>query len=301
MLVGSLLESNTWILGSRICLKGAFNGFQLESAFMGDKITLTSSAASGIKSGLSFSPSLDDEGRIILSSGNTTYKIKPIIKAGNSYLAVTEKWLAGELQYIIANSIAKFDDSYTSFTDNLVTEFPEVYLAYINGSKAESWQGDKLKLDAVWGYKFNADGTLNRGVNGTYGIVDAYLEYMRVDHFYLGDNRWTWDKADNIVNIRLESTQKRHRTWEVVSVNEQGRAIVFEHSTFGWDKNNDGEITDDEIGQYIMPRINIQKKEDLSRWADAWQNTVNAGLVSNEAEASPKSTMNKINGKTVAN
>lgn len=290
-----------WIFSIDYELKGAFNDFQLESAFMGDKITLTNSAASGMKSGLTFASSLDDEGRIILSLDDTTYKIKPIIKAGKSYLAVTEKWVAGALQYIIANSIAKFDDSHASFTDNLVTEFPEVYLAYINGSKAENWQGDKLKLDAVWGYKFNADGTLNRGVNGTYGIADAYSEYDKVDHFYLGDDRWTWDKADNIVNIRLASFYKRHRTWEVVSVDEQGRAVVFESSTFGWDVNNDGEVTDAEIGQYIMPRINIQRKDDLSRWADAWQNTVNAGLVPNESATPLKPTMNSRNNKTVVN
>ena len=283
-----------WILSLDYSLKSYTNDL-LEISFMGDKVTLTTTTASALKSGLSFASSLDSEGRLILTSGTTVYKINPIKKSGKNYLAITEKWVAGEFKYIIANTIAKFDDSFTTFSDNLVTEFPEVYLAHINSHLADAWNGDKLKLDWVWGYNFSADGSMNRGVSGQANGEDNWDGIIE-DHFNLGDDRWTWDKTNNLVNFRFESsTQKRHRTWEVVSVDEQGRAVVFEHSTMGYDDNYDGEISADEIGQFIHPRINLIMKDDLSRWEDAWQNTIDAGLTNSalgQTSAKPQKTRN---------
>ncbi|PCH95425.1 MAG: hypothetical protein COB83_08765 [Gammaproteobacteria bacterium] len=303
LFTGKTMEelAGDWIFYLDYQLKSFWDDLQLLNGFSGDKFTLTATTANGTQSGMNFSADLDENGVLVLTSGDIVYKIKPIVQAGKGYLAATEKWVAGELQYIVANSIAKFDDSHASFTDNLVTEFPEVYLSYINGSKAESWQGDKLKLDAVWGYKFNADGSLNRGINGQ-NKGENNWDGIVADHFNLGDDRWTWDKADNMVSMSLEQSWRiRNRAWEVISVDEQGRALVFEYSTWGTDVNGDGVITDGEFGSFINPRINIQKKEDLSRWTEAWQNTVNAGLVADEAKASYKPIMNKRKGKTVAN
>ena len=47
---------------------------------------------------------------------------------------------------------------------------------------------------------------------------------------------------------------------------------------YGYDEDNNGEISEDEIENLIYPRINFIKLEDLSLWEAAWQNTVNKGL-----------------------
>ncbi|MBL4941019.1 MAG: cadherin-like domain-containing protein [Colwellia sp.] len=276
-----------WVFNIDYALKSYWHNGALLTAFMGDKFTLTGSSASGKMSAMNFVTSLDEEGILSLSFEDTVYKIKPIQQAGKGYLATTEKWVAGKLEYIVANSMAKFDDSYSAFTDNLVTQFPEVYLAYINGAIADMWDGDKLKLENVWGYKFSDDGTLYRGITGFDANPDNW-DGIPEEHFYLGNSDWTWEKADNTVNMNHDgSGRPRQRTWEVISVDEQGRALVFEHSIRKADFNFDGEITADEYGQFIFPRINIQKKDDLSRWPTAWQNTLDAGFVPDESAPKP--------------
>jgi hypothetical protein len=68
---------------------------------------------------------------------------------------------------------------------------------------------------------------------------------------------------DNIVNLRFEDTNDssyfdmRHRTWEVISVDQYGRAFVYEYGIVTRDENGDGEISEDESGNFITPRINI--------------------------------------------
>lgn len=149
-------------------------------------------------------------------------------------------------------------------------------MSFLNGYISDSWDGDKLKFDQLWGYHFLSNGTLQRGITGY--SADYYNDFD-VDYFSLGDDAWTWDGSNNIVNLRKDTaTQKRHRTWEVISVDEIGRALVLEYEFSGFDYNNDGEVSNDEIALYIRPRINILMEEDLSRWADAWANTQRLGL-----------------------
>jgi|GEM_PF-1594136 len=289
----SLFTDNTieelagdWLLNIDYGLKSYFDSSSpLLFGRNSDKFSLSAAGATGMLSGLEFNTKMEDNA-LVLSSGTTVYKITPIIQSGKSYLVSTEKWVDGTLEYVIGNTMAQFDDSYATFTDNLVTELPEVYLAHINSHLINAWDGDKLKLDYIWGYQFNASGVLNRGISG-FNYGEDNWDGIEEDHFYLGDNRWTWDSADNIVNLYFEDDWRvRHRTWDVISIDEQGYALVLEYSTYGSDDNNDGKIGDDEIGYFIFPRLNIQKKEDLSQWQEAWQNTVDAGLVSGSVDPS---------------
>jgi hypothetical protein len=246
--------------------------------FWGDIITISENSATTDKSAYQFKPTLDG-GTLALTQENTSYKITPFKQSGKSYLAKIEKWVDGKLAYVVSEQIVKFDDSFSLFTDNLVTELPEIQASFLNGSIAEQWDGDKLKLENIWGYQFNADGILKRGISGQ----NAEYEWDEhdVDYFRMGDNLWTWTTESNIVNLYMENAyQKRHRTWEVISVDETGRALVLEYSTMGYDQNDDGVVSEDEIGQFIPPRINILMKEDLSRWAEAWKNTQKLGLTS---------------------
>ena len=244
--------------------------------FWADKVEITSSTTVGVRSGYEFSSKLD-EGTFLMTEGETSYKVTPFKQEGNNFLATTEKWVNGELAFIVAGQMAKFDTSYKKFTDNLVTELPEVQLAKVNGAIPSQWDGDLLKIENVWGYNFKADGSLIRGIRGHYEGDDDW-DGIEDEHFHLGDNRWTWDEDANVVNLRMESDrERRHRTWEVLSMDEQGRTLVFEYSTRGYDYNGSGDITGSEEGVFIFPRINTVDKEDLSQWGDAWNNTVNSG------------------------
>jgi hypothetical protein len=244
--------------------------------FISDLVTIEGTSAVAQFAKQEFTASLTD-GVLVLSNNNITYKFTPFSSEGKGYLTKIEKWLDNKLEFVLASQIAKFDDSYTLFIENLVTELPSFQGSFINGSIEDHWDGDKVKAENIFGYQFLADGTLNRGVDFR-GVDDTWKNY-KVDHFYLGDERWTWDTEGRRVNMyRSDYSVYRHRTWEVISVDDIGRALVFEHSLIGWDTDFDDDIEGDEIGQNIRPRINTIMLDDLSKWKTEWQNTIDLGL-----------------------
>jgi hypothetical protein len=245
---------------------------------MSDVVNIHDTIADAQFANQQFSTSLS-QGVLVLTNEDGTYKFTPFKSEGKGYLTKVEKWLDNELKFVFATQIAKFDDSYNALTENLVTELPSIQAAFLYGGFEEQWDGDKLKLEYIWGYQFELNGTLKRGVFGL-PKSDTW-NHHDVDYFDLGDNRWTWNNTGRQVNMYLVSEWRdRHRTWEVISVDGQGRALVFEHSVYGWDRDEDGDIEDNEIGQYIRPRINTIMLNDLSRWEDVWKNTIELGLYS---------------------
>lgn len=254
--------------------------FTLESMteVVSDLVTIKGKVAETQFANQQFSVSLS-QGVLVLANDGVTYKFTPFKSESKGYLTKVEKWLDNELKFVFATQIAKFDDSYNALTENLVTQLPTFQAAFLYGGLEENWEGNKFKLENIWGYQFEADGTLNRGV---YGLPqnDSW-NYYDIDYFNLGDNRWTWGNTDRQVNM-YQTLQglHRHRTWEVISVDDKGRALIFEYSIRGSDRDRDGDVEEDEIGQFIRPRINIIMLEDLSRWEDVWKNTIDLGLFS---------------------
>ncbi|WOH39251.1 Ig-like domain-containing protein [Thalassotalea fonticola] len=241
-----------------------------------DVVSINGTTASSRLSNHEFSV-IFENGIIILKDGEVTYRVTPFQQAANNYLAYTEKLINNSLEKAYVWQMSKFDNTYQKLTNNLATELPEFQLANINGYFKEHWEGDKLKLADIWGYQFKANGTLRRGIYGENANSGSDIE---VEHFYLGDDRWTWDTSGNIVNLRFgDSYQVRHRTWEVINVDDNGRALVFEYSSWGNDNNQDSVVTEDETGQFIYPRINSVSKEDMSNWEEAWKNTQDYGLI----------------------
>lgn len=252
--------------------------FSLEEVteLMSDVVTIKGIVADAKFAKQQFTASLI-EGVLVLTNKNITYKFTPFSSEGKGHLAKVEKWLDNELEFVLARQIAQFDGSHIAFTENLVTELPQVQSAFLNGSIEDTWDGDKLNFLDIWGYLFLADGTLHRGITGIDGN-DSWDEFD-VDHFSLGNDQWTWDTKGRQVNLDMvDNTRERHRTWEVISVDEQGRALVFEHSIYGRDLDRDGDIEENETGQFIRPRINTIMLDDLSRWEKEWQTTVDLGL-----------------------
>lgn len=262
------------------------------------KITeINPSNATAIVENKEYSVALAD-GVLSLNSGNESYKVKPIQASTNAYLAIIEKWLDGKLEYAHARQIAKLDSDFSAFANAIATELPKVQLVYLYGSLSDAWQGDKLKLDYVYGHQFSDSGNLNRGLAGFYA-GEGFVEDYQVDHFDLGDSRWKWSSDNGRINLTLNlGNFIAHRTWQLISIDENGYAMVLEQSTRGNDDDDDGIIEDSETGQYIRPRVTIIKQDDLSRWQEAWQNTVDLGLVSQQSNVAVKL---KIKNKTNIN
>ncbi|MFC1519443.1 hypothetical protein ACFL6Z_06950, partial [Pseudomonadota bacterium] len=259
-----------------------------------DYVSISGATATARGINQQFTASLTD-GVLTLTQDNVSYKFIPFTSAGKGHLAQVQKWVGSELEFVVARQIAQFDTSYELYTNNLVTELPKVQLGYINGSFDEMWDGDKLKFENVWGYLFNADGTLNRGISAIEPEWDWDEVGNGIGYFSLGDDRWTWDKSGRQVNMYFSSDwQERHRTWEVISVDDDGRALVLEHSVYGWDYDNNGEIEDSEIGQFIRPRINTFKLADLSHWEAEWQNTLNIGLLDQASATNEKKSVSTV-------
>jgi hypothetical protein len=252
------------------------NSLEETTEVMSDLVTIKGTVADTEFTKQQFTASLI-EGVLVLTNKNITYKFTPFSSEGKGHLAKVEKWLDNELEFVVARQIAQFDDSYSVLTENLVTELPSFQASFLNGSLEEQWDGDKLEFENIFGYHFKADGMLSRGINSIDG--ENSWDEFDVDHFYLGDNRWNWDTKGRQVNMYMVDVRNyRHRTWEVISVDEQDRALVFEHSVRGWDRDNDGDIAENEKGQMIRPRINTIMLDDLSRWEKEWQTTVDLGL-----------------------
>ena len=116
-----------------------------------------------------------------------------------------------------------------------------------------------VKLDSIFGYKFNNDGSLIRGINA-FG-----------DDFY-GDNSWTWQQSEKSVNLMQDTypfenyRYTRNRTWIPVAMDENGRIHIVEFELTAFDNNQDGVITNDELRVRFQPRLNILVIEDLSQW-----------------------------------
>jgi len=234
-----------------------------------DKITFNADGtAFGNLSSLSFTWVLANN-ILELSSGTKKIFITPINQNNKEHLAKIEVFNDSQLVMLYSGKIAKFDSDNSQFINNLSTELPEMQMSHINSSYNSQWDGDSITLDNTFGYQFKSDGSLRRGISGAYLDNDNQTG----PYFNMG-SAWSWDILSNQVNLKQFTTsQERHRKWNVISTDSDGRTLVMEHSTFDRDLNNDGIITDDERGYFILPRINIIAKDNLSNWPEAWGNT----------------------------
>lgn len=269
--------SGNWLFYFDGNFKNYLKNFEQSTAPFATITALSPSSASAIADEKEYSTSLTG-GVLSLTNGNENYRIKPIQSSSNAYLAIVEKWLNGKLEYAHARQIAKLESDFSTFSDALATELPKVQLVYLDGYLSDAWQGEKLKLDYIYGHQFSESGDLMRGLIGE-SASNNFHDYG-VDHFDLGDTRWKWNKNDGLINLTLNlESFMAHRTWQVISTNENGYTMLLEQSIRGFDKNDNGVIEDSEIGQYIRPRVQIIKQDDLSRWQEAWQNTKDLSLV----------------------
>lgn len=199
-----------------------------------------------------------------LSTGNQRVVVQPFKQQGKRHLAYYSVYDGDALSHVYLSTLAKFDDSYTKLTTNLTSKLPHIYFAGINAHIPDQWDGEQLKFVNIFGYQFRDNGTLRRGISGAYDY-NSDTEFL-----YMG-NEWTYSVDGNqVVMSYITNMVNRVRTWEVLSVDDTGRAVVLESSIYGYDYNYDGVISSDESGYFIAPRINTLDLIDLSDWSQPW-------------------------------
>ncbi|WP_299007234.1 Ig-like domain-containing protein [uncultured Shewanella sp.] len=248
-----------WVLPLVYPIK--YRGYtEINEVVASDRISISDEQAQGHFSPYRFTASIDD-GILKLVDGNIEFIILPFMSLEKELFAQVKMYESNELQFIHYRKLAKFDDSYKTFTDNLVTELPQVKLANINSYYSSAWENDKLLVSDIYGYQFKSDGTVDKGIEVTN------------EDYFVAEKDWTWSKSNNHIDMVTEDEyMKYQRNWEVISVDEKGRTLILEYTKR---KYSNGDIVDE--GYYFQPRINIITQGDLSHYEQEWQNTLDRG------------------------
>ena len=208
-------------------------------------------------------------GAIRLVDGAHMFVITPILQQGSIYLASVEYFVNGHLNKLYATQLIKKEANHSDFTNNLVTRLPEFYVAAINNYAPSAWLNDlpwqenTLDPDMLFGYQFLPGNKLRRGISANTFSSDTPSLLM--------GQIWDYSVTDNKVSLRFNSASiARHRYWEVLQVDNQGRVYLYEHGFFGSDDDRSGAVEEHEIGTFVPPRINVVHLYDLSKHKEMW-------------------------------
>ena len=102
-----------------------------------------------------------------------------------------------------------------------------------------------------------ADGNARRG-------IAAYEVPNGEGYEFTGGIGWTWSKDGNKVEIATESAPRR-RTWDIVSVSDDGTILVLERR-YAW-------IPDVSPEELWESSLTTYKAYDLTNWPAIWANS----------------------------
>ena len=245
---------------------------ELNSAFGGQEKSFVTDLSGDISNGvgttqvlnLSFGVSYTNN-TVTVVTADTLYKYYPYSKNGEDWEVLVETYEGGELISLKSDFLVEKKDNTANFTKHLTTRFPFFQNAYINGRNPANYNDDGiLECWSVFGYVFNQDLTLDRGV-----ACDDIDEIIR-----LGDDRWTYEvKPNGNVALTFDALDNfyRERTWVPLSTDENGFTRVLEFSLWQRDYDSDGVL--DEDGYFIQPRVNLIKLADMSQYEQFYTNS----------------------------
>ncbi|MBJ2128704.1 VCBS repeat-containing protein [Alteromonas sp. IB21] len=163
----------------------------------------------------------------------------------------------------VASIIAKENVSDERFIRGISTQFPFMQNSVINGRDVISANDPDLVCFNIFGYIFNSDNSLQRGV--------TCIESEEGDSLYLPPSDWTWSVDTRQVTLSYRSDNgyytSRDRMWEVLSSDNAGNTVVLEYSIAEL-KSDPGKFP-----FFIRPRINYIKLKDLSQFEDIYANS----------------------------
>jgi hypothetical protein len=221
-----------------------------------EKVTLNSDgSASGSFNEREYSWSLS-AGILSLTRGNERYEFEPFLLNGKEYQVRLTRFIDNQITLQQSSTIAQFDDSFTEFTDNIVTELPLIYNAHIASTLTDSWVGNTLRPSRIFGYNFDNDGTVFSSI---LTANDAFIPFR--------DENWI--QTENNITIESNSlTSFSKRDWEIVSVDEDDRVIVWERRITAFDSTTSGNFPEDSFNLVSPPRMNILTQLDLSQYPE---------------------------------
>ena len=245
--------------------------------FLADVITLSGTNGSSQLSIEEFQVSTTSDA-LVLTSGEVEYSYRAQLQQENLYLASIEKTVSGDREFVTSQQIARFDNNQANLIDNISGELPKYVSAHVNSHLLSGYENGELVPQQIWGYNFAPDNSLTR--TGAKVLDSGFTVYN-----FTRD--WTWESNESQVihhYLKDENTQDeriRRRTWDVVSVGQNGFSVILEYSKYGLDWDSDGVVTDQERGVwFIVPRLNLVKVDDLTNRDDVWYNTEQLGLAS---------------------
>lgn len=220
-----------------------------------DAFTLQSNGSStGEFSGATYDWSLNN-GIIVLENPTERYEFLPFKLNGDEYQTIMTRKVNNEIADIQLVLIVRFNDSASQFTDNLVTGLPKVYISHLSATtNPRNWVGNSLRVIQVFAHQFNSDGSMRRAI-----FTTPSSNNFRFDSAL-------WEIVDGVVQIRKTiDTAIIGRNWQVISVDETGRAHVIE--TFI--------LNEERIGFpfFTAPRLNSYSLLDLSAYPERFNNT----------------------------
>lgn len=246
------------------------NSGQLLSGVYADLLTLHANyTVSSRYSSYNFNWSLQN-GKLRLQDGNTLFIITPKLQDADVYLAQVEYWHNGVLTQLYNSQLIKKQADTTAFTNNLITQLPQVYVNSINNYMPSSWvtdapwQENEVAVEQFFAFQFKPNGELRRGIFGNYDDNNnSYYEMGQIWQYQMPDTQ-------TVVQSYTDTYLSQQRTWDVLQIDAKGRVYVLERSIRGRDTNRDGTIDSTETGSFIAPRINVLHLYDMSRNAEMW-------------------------------
>jgi hypothetical protein len=259
-----------WVFYLRYDLPLYLSQDDLNSGTFADTLTFTNEGtALGELSGIIYQWSMT-EGVLTLIDGDVEYQIDGFFKNNNQYLAHTQVFVDNEFVEEYSELISKYDSTATDFLDNLVTELPHVINVDRAAFPIDNWVDGMRDFDSsscCFAFQFSDNGNMLYGINS-----DANSEFGK---FVFPDIISTYSiVSDRIIinrNLNVESIYDV-RTWVPVSIDEYGRAYVFDsYVRFDADRN----IINENVGAgyVIAPRVSIYSELDLSLFEQEYANS----------------------------
>ena len=215
-----------------------------------------SSSSNSTILGQSYTLLKSSDGLTLSIDGNTFSYIflKQVNDSAWSVLVTAE--MADSTQYVFIDELVILDRTASDFADRLVSIFPFAQMAQINSRTTDTLNDDGLPMcDMLYGYVFNDDGTLSRGVN-------CYNNQI-----YNPGTIWQWESTDAGIEMFITSGsfESRVRHWIPLTVDNNGITWVLEYSIAKLTGSNSP-------GIYIPGRINYIELVNLSDYAEEYRN-----------------------------
>lgn len=271
----SLLSSNfdvigDWVVHFDYVFSPDVEGFtNTASRFSGDIVSFaTDASATGQISAVNFAWSFDDSQKLILDDGTSSLVITPFMQNDDGMVAAYTKYVGN---VVVARYVRElYQAEQTNVTlDSLQTILPEAYVSLVDATRTDAWETGLLDIDYVYAYNFKAGDSVDRLTGTSEPSSAGPIPYFTYDW----RNRIATQTNDTLKFVNETDNSYAERTWHVIKTNSAGRIWVLEYFLITQTSDTSQNVL------IALPRLNSIIKTDLSLYQDAWNRTVEKGIV----------------------